>query len=58
VPTLERLKTELKYEFREISRGALVRITTANKEALAALHEFLKFQIDDHRTGDAKRVTN
>jgi hypothetical protein len=55
---LQRLKAEVKYEFREIDRGGAVRITTANKEALTALYEFLKFQIDEHRTGDSKTITN
>jgi hypothetical protein len=55
---LQRLKAEVKYEFREIDRGGAVRITTANKEALAAVHEFLQFQIDEHRTGDTKNISN
>jgi hypothetical protein len=33
-----------------------VRIKTANPEALKAVHEFLKFQIEEHRTGDAVEV--
>jgi hypothetical protein len=56
VPALERLKAEVKYEYRQSARGGTVRITTRNPEALAALHEFLKFQIEDHRTGDAVEV--
>lgn len=31
-------------------------ITTANPKALKAIHEFLRFQIEDHRTGDPKIV--
>jgi len=54
VAALERLKTEVKYEFQKTERGGTVRITTANAEALQAVHEFLRFQIDDHRTGDPK----
>ena len=51
VPTLEKLKSEVTYRFEKIDRGGRVRITTANAEALQALHEFLRFQIADHKTG-------
>jgi hypothetical protein len=34
-----------------------VRITTKNKEALAAVYDFLRFQIADHRTGDTEEIT-
>jgi hypothetical protein len=56
VPALERLKAEVKYEYQKTDRGATVRITTSNAEALKAAHEFLKFQIEDHRTGDSTDV--
>ncbi len=57
VPTLERLKAEVSYRFEEIPNGGRVKIVTKNQEALAALHEFLKFQISDHHTGDTPEVT-
>jgi hypothetical protein len=31
-------------------------IKTGNPEALAAIHDFLRFQISDHRTGDSPEV--
>ena len=37
-------------------RGDQVRIATSNPEALRAVHEFLRFQIRDHRTGDSLTV--
>jgi hypothetical protein len=52
VPVMKRLKAEIKYEFEETERGGRLRIRTANAEALAAIHQFLRFQIEDHRTGD------
>jgi len=55
VPVMQRLKAEVKYEFQKTGRGGMVRITTSNAEAIAAVHEFLRFQIDDHRTGDPKQ---
>jgi len=56
VPVMQKLKSEIKYEFQETDRGGVVRITTSNEEAVKAVHEFLRFQIDDHGTGDAKDV--
>lgn len=52
VPVMQRLKNELKYEFEKTERGGRVRITTSKAEALAAVHEFLRFQIKEHQTGD------
>ncbi len=57
VPALQRLKTEVSYRFEEIPNGGCVRIATQNKEALSAAHEFLKFQISDHRTADTLDIT-
>ncbi|MBA3637912.1 MAG: hypothetical protein M3541_15110 [Acidobacteriota bacterium] len=48
----------LSYTFEEIDRGALVRITGASLEAIAAVHEFLRFQITDHKTGDPLSPAN
>ena len=49
---LARLKTKLKYVYVQSPTGGRVEIVTADKDALAALHAFLKFQIEDHHTGD------
>jgi hypothetical protein len=53
VVALQRLKRQVSYRFEELLRGGRVRITTTNEEALAAIHEFLKFQISGHHTGDS-----
>jgi hypothetical protein len=49
---MSRLKTEIAYAYEETERGGRVRITATSAEALAAVHEFLRFQIKDHQTGD------
>ncbi len=54
IDVMKRLKADIKYQYEEIERGAQVRITTNNTEALKAIYDFLRFQIDDHQTGDAK----
>ena len=56
VPVMQRLKEEIKYEFEQTERGARVRIETSNQEALAAVHDFLRFQINEHETGDPLEV--
>jgi hypothetical protein len=53
VPTLKRLRNVISYRFEETRSGARIRISTANSQALAAIHEFLRFQITDHETGDS-----
>jgi len=53
---MQKLKEEIKYEYKETDRGALIQISTANKQALQAIHKFLKFQIKEHMTGDPLEV--
>lgn len=52
VPVMDELKAKIKYSYEETDRGARVRIATADPNALAAIHDFLKFQIQEHQTGD------
>lgn len=53
VPVMQELRAEIKYNYEEIDRGAAVRISTKNPTALKAIHEFLRFQIKEHKTGDS-----
>ena len=55
VPGVDAMKKQgagLTFAFEEIDGGGHVRITGATPEAIAAVHEFLRFQITDHKTGD------
>jgi hypothetical protein len=45
-------KGEIAYAVELVPSGARVRIRTSDREALDAIHAFLRFQITDHRTGD------
>ena len=54
VPTMKRKKASIGWEFEETETGGRVRITSKDAEALSAIHEFLRFQIEDHETGDPK----
>jgi len=53
VVTLQRLSSSIHYAYTQTRRGGRIDITTANGEAVAALHEFLRYQIAEHRTGDS-----
>jgi hypothetical protein len=53
-----RLKAAIKYDYEETERGGRVRIRTDDGKALAAVHDFLRFQIKDHQTGDKLEVSN
>lgn len=55
--TMTKLKAEITYSYEASPNGGRVVIATANKEALAAIHEFLRFQIKDHATGDPTTVS-
>ena len=43
-------KDVIRYEYRLLENGAELRIYTSDKEALAAIREFMAFQRKDHRT--------
>jgi hypothetical protein len=50
---MTRLKDRIAYQYQETSTGGRVRIVTRDADALTAAHAFLRFQIEDHRTGDS-----
>ena len=52
VPEMKRLRKNIQYSFEETPGGGRVVISSANKEALEAIHQFLRFQIEEHKTGD------
>ena len=56
VDTMKKLKNQIKYKYELAENGGRVVISSANTDAVAAIHEFLKFQITEHQTGDALEV--
>jgi hypothetical protein len=56
VPAMRRFKGDIRYTFQETPQGGRVLIKTANAEALRVVHQFLRFQIGEHRTGDSGKV--
>jgi hypothetical protein len=57
VSVLQRLKAEMAYTYEDTDRGGVVRIASRNAEAVSALHDFLKYQITEHGTGDPLTVS-
>jgi hypothetical protein len=56
VPVMTKLKDQIHYKYEEVENGGRVVISSQNADAITAIHEFLKFQITDHQTGDALEV--
>jgi hypothetical protein len=49
---MARLREAIRYRYEPTDRGGRITIDTSNREARKAIHDFLRFQIRDHRTED------
>jgi hypothetical protein len=56
VAVMTKLKDQIKYRYEMAENGGRVMISSENAEAVKAVHEFLRFQIKEHETGDAVEV--
>jgi hypothetical protein len=52
VEVMKDRRAAIRYRYEKTPNGALVSIATTDAEALDAVHQFLRFQILDHGTGD------
>lgn len=52
VDVMKERKSAIRYAYAPSEKGGVVRISTRDARALDAVHEFLRFQIRDHGTGD------
>jgi hypothetical protein len=52
------LKSAITYEYEQNASGGQVRIVSKDAVAIAAIHDFLRFQITEHETGDSPDVQN
>ena len=57
-PVMEKRHDLIHYKFQPTDTGARVSIRTADQQALKAVHEFLRFQIAEHHTGDSTDIAN
>jgi hypothetical protein len=53
---MAKMKNEIAYKYEETKDGARVRILTSHKQALAAIYDFLRYQIKEHQTGDSLEI--
>jgi hypothetical protein len=56
VPTLQKQRADITYTLEELPAGGGLRIKSSSVEAVQAVHEFLRFQIEDHHTGDSADI--
>jgi len=56
VPAMKERRTTIRYAYEDTTAGARILISTHDPKALAAIHEFLRFQIEDHRTADSTEL--
>lgn len=52
VTTMKLLKEKIHFEYHAVDNGGRVSIASDDRVARAAIHDFLRFQITDHATGD------
>ena len=57
VPVMKELKDEITYKYETMERGGRVILSSQNPAAINAIHDFLQFQIEDHKTGDPIKRT-
>ena len=52
VAEMKRLSRRIRYQYEDVDHGGRIRITSTDPKALAAIHDFMKFQVIEHRTSD------
>jgi hypothetical protein len=52
VTTMKLMKSTIHYTYQETPAGGRIRITSEDPVAVAAIHDFFRFQITEHQTGD------
>jgi hypothetical protein len=50
-------KNSIVYRYSDVEDGGSVRLTTSDAGAVDAIHRFMRFQIDEHKTGDVPEVS-
>ena len=52
VTTMRLMKSAIHYTYEEMPSGGRIQIKSDDPIAVAAIHDFFRFQITDHETGD------
>jgi TusA-related sulfurtransferase len=56
VTTMKLMKSAIHYTYEETPAGGRIRMKSEDPIAVAAIHDFFRFQITEHQTGDALEV--
>jgi len=56
VTEMQQSQADIKYSYEQTDKGGMVRIVTSSDRALEAVHEFLRYLIREHATGDPLSV--
>jgi hypothetical protein len=54
--TMRKMKKSIQYSEELLTNGGRVKMESSSPQAVAAIHDFLRFQINDHQTGDPLTV--
>jgi hypothetical protein len=54
---MKKERKQISYSIEELAAGGRVRIKAKSDETVKAVHDFLRFQIEDHHTGDSTEVS-
>ena len=57
VTTMKLMKASIRYAYDDVPSGGRVRITSTDPIAVAAIQDFLRFQITEHQTGDSLELS-
>ncbi len=55
---MQKERADITYMFEKLPAGGKVLIKSSNAEAVKAVHQFLRFQIEDHNTGDSTDISS
>ena len=53
VTTMKLMKSAISYRYQEMPSGGRVSVRSTDAVAVAAIHDFIRFQIAEHETGDS-----
>lgn len=56
IDVMQKERKSITYRLEQLKDGGRIVIETKNPRALEAIHDFMRFQIAEHRTGDSTRV--
>jgi TusA-related sulfurtransferase len=56
VTTMKLMKSAIRYAYEEIPSGGRIQVKSDDPVGVASIHDFLRFQIADHQTGDSLEV--